>query len=88
MQCKIIAALAATSLLFVGQHTLQAGGQPQCDTGRAASAPQQPNLGKAQDVASQETMEARKQADTQKYQQAGANSANAACEKQPSSVTR
>lgn len=88
MQWKITAVAAAASLFFAGQGTLQAAGQPECDTGQSGNAPQQSYSGKTQDVTSKETLEPRRQADAEKYQHEGANAANAACEKHPAPAMR
>ena len=75
----MMAAVAAAGLLVVGQTDVRAAGQPQCETGpTAGAAPGQEHGAKSEQMA-QANVEAKKQADPDKYREAGANTANQAC---------
>ena len=72
--------IAGASFFFAGQGTVRAAGQPQCDSGQTAVAG--PDSGRSEDAAAKKQLEARRQADVEKYQSQGPNSATEACQKQ------
>jgi hypothetical protein len=79
MKWMITIAMAAASLV-VGHGTLCAAGEPQCDSAQTASAAT--GSTSSDDATAKKQLEARRQADAQKYQSEGANAANEACQKQ------
>lgn len=70
-------AVAVVGLPLAGSGTVHAAGQPQCDSGQTAGAVP------GQQYGTEANRQAKKQADAQKYQEAGADSATAACPERP-----
>ena len=75
MKRIMAAAIAAASLVVIEPGPVRAAGEPPCDSSQNAGAAPGQKLGTSEDMA------VKKQADAEKYQTAGANSAKEACEK-------
>lgn len=83
MKRIMIAAVAALSLVVAGHGTVRAAGQPQCETGPAAGAAPGQQYGTKTGEMAQANIEAKKQADADKYRSAEPNTATQACPDTP-----
>lgn len=72
---KRMTAVAALSLVLAGHGTARAAGQPQCDPKQSAGV-----AASGQQQGTSASVEVKRQADAQKFESAGANTAAEACQ--------